>query len=556
MKFASISKTDSTTTFIKTVLSHYGVRVTKSTLRNRLHTHPNFPSLLSISDILKQFGISNIVTRLEKTKLVELDTPFLAHINNQNEPLKFIVKKDTEEIEWLIEAGITRKQNNSHFIKEWSGIVMLLDSKNKTDEHEYIQKRRNEILRASKIPLAAFLAFTTVVLVCIHRINTIIAPELLYFYSAMVMTKSSGVIASSLLIWYEVDKKNSILRALCSLNSKGESNCGAVLNSKGAKVFNTNLSWSEIGFYYFFGGLLYLMITPYGNIEAFCIPILLSIIVSVFIPYSIYYQWKVVQQWCLLCLVVQIILLVELLFSLMLPYGDIPPFSLVSFYASAYVCVSFICAIFIWRYLRLLIAMKRQYDYLKREAVKLKTNPKVFYALSETLPITEFENIRNLGITLGNTNAKNTLLMICNPYCSACGSAYTHLELLLEKKLNLKIKIVFSSPIDKGGLSSLPAKHLIAISKKREQIFTKKAIRSWYSFKWDNYFDFSNYFPITEPLSHYDHEIYLMNKWVEKVGIYYTPFYFLNDHHLPIEYNIQDLPYLLCNLDESSPLRE
>ena len=67
----------------------------------------------------------------------------------------------------------------------------------------------------------------------------------------------AGVIVTSLLLWYEIDSNNPLLHKVCTGIVKG--NCDAILSGKQSKLFSW-LSWSEIGFFYFAGGLLTLLL--------------------------------------------------------------------------------------------------------------------------------------------------------------------------------------------------------------------------------------------------------------------------------------------------------
>jgi uncharacterized membrane protein len=535
---------------VKGILSYFNVRVTSSTLREYMHYHPDFPSMLSISDALKYFGIETFVTKLEKTKLLEVDAPFVAHTNDIKNPLKFVIKKDAEEIEWFEQGGKTHKQLTLHFMKEWTGVAMFLDLKEGHEEDEYPKRRRIEILKSYRLPVALLVVVITISSIGISKINVFTDSSFLFLFKTMLITKSLGVVFTVLLLWHEVDNSNYFLQALCSLNTKKATNCSAVLNSKGAKVFN-KISWSEIGFYYFAGGLIYLMINPFGNSQSFYMLCTLNVIASFFIFFSLYYQWRIIKQWCVLCLGVQFLLLIELFATFLLTPGNIFLRSLMYNYLNIYLLLSFTWPIILWQSLRFLVLKARQYDYLKKKIIRIKMNRKVFFALSENSNNYDFMRIEKLGIDYGNPNATNNLLMVCSPFCSACGSAQKQLELLLKKMKDIKVKLVFVMHDDESSLMSIPVKHLISISRKGKSTLTVKALRDWYSNKWNNYTGFSEHYPVSESLDNYNLEVKFMNEWAKNNGISYTPTYFLNGCRLPVEYDIQDLHYLLYNLSDN-----
>ena len=64
---------------IKRFLRLLYVPVTGATVQNTLLNHPDYPSLLSISDALRTWKVNTIATRLPKEQLTQLPLPFIAH---------------------------------------------------------------------------------------------------------------------------------------------------------------------------------------------------------------------------------------------------------------------------------------------------------------------------------------------------------------------------------------------------------------------------------------------------------------------------------------------
>ncbi len=76
---------------------------------------------------------------------------------------------------------------------------------------------------------------------------------------ALLLIKLTGCIITGLLLRFEIDKSNPLLKQFCTAGKN--TNCSAVLNSKSAKLFNF-ISWSEIGFFYFAGSFIFLLLSP------------------------------------------------------------------------------------------------------------------------------------------------------------------------------------------------------------------------------------------------------------------------------------------------------
>lgn len=61
------------------LLKELKVKVNASAVNEALQNHPDYPSMLSISDGLKTWKIENMAVKVEKEKLDELPFPFIAH---------------------------------------------------------------------------------------------------------------------------------------------------------------------------------------------------------------------------------------------------------------------------------------------------------------------------------------------------------------------------------------------------------------------------------------------------------------------------------------------
>ena len=102
-----------------------------------------------------------------------------------------------------------------------------------------------------------------------------------------------------------LNANNPFVKNLCSLGGKND--CNAILKSDAAKVTSW-LSWSEVGFFYFFGSLLSLLLASSS------LPLLawLNLFALPYAIYSIAYQYRH-KNWCVLCCCVQALLLLEAL---------------------------------------------------------------------------------------------------------------------------------------------------------------------------------------------------------------------------------------------------
>src|SRR5438309_7806389 len=66
------------------LLKKLQVKVTRTTVNETLQNHPDYPSLLSISDSLKKWHIDNVAWEVQPKQLSELQVPFIAVLDKDS----------------------------------------------------------------------------------------------------------------------------------------------------------------------------------------------------------------------------------------------------------------------------------------------------------------------------------------------------------------------------------------------------------------------------------------------------------------------------------------
>lgn len=515
------------------------VPVTQTALSKSLEDHPDYPSLLSMSDVLLGYGISNVAIRTSADKLDDIPVPFLAQIKDSEtgrDSLAIVSAIDKYTITWYgPEKRRWERVSISMFEQRWpSGIVLLADAEDATGEKDYALHRKEE-RRLNLAQNAAFLALPVTVLVtaAIALFSNGMAALLPVVFLLLTLT---GTVLSGLLLWYDLDQYNPVLQKICSSGKKV--NCGAILNTKAAKI--AGVSWSSIGFTYFTGALLLLLFSGITSQQPLFIVSMLNALSIPYIFFSVYYQWKVARQWCVLCLGVQAVLLLQLLTTLaggwFQPVFDISiTGALIVAYLAPFMIVSMLMPAY-----RAAKESKRNRNELQR----LKHNVQIFDALiAKQRSITE--DTTGMGIVLGNPDAKHRLVKVCNPYCGPCAEAHKPIEELLENNPDVQLQIIFAATNTTGDKRALPVKHLMAIAEKNDEALTKQALDDWYLSANKDYDAFAAKYPMNGELKKQDEKIDTMWQWCDKVNISFTPTIFVNGHQLPEIYSVEDLKYFL-----------
>ena len=521
-------------------LKQLGVKVNNTTVNETLQNHPDWPSLLCITDSLNKWNIPNGAGKTDAEKIDELPTPFIAYTNDRENPL-FIVTKVTETIEgYQKNYNRTFIEKKTEFTKKWTGVYLIAEPDGHSGEHNYEINRR-KILFNSLIPFGAFIILLIAFCFYLNKIVSTTATSLnvtgIYLQYFILL---SGVIVTSLLLWYEIDKDNPLLQKVCTGIAKG--NCNAILTGKQSKVFNW-LSWSEVGFFYFTGSLLTLLFVENS------IPLVawLNILALPYTVFSIYYQGKVVKQWCVLCLAVQALLLsggVNVMASNFL--FELPQ---LSFLSIAYFLLLYALPISMWYAIKPYVLQLQEAKNTKREYFRIKFNTEIFETLLKkqkeiTIPTD------GLGINLGNPDASNTIMKVCNPYCGPCSKAHPKIEELLEQNANMKVKIIFTTPNKEDNPAIKPVRHLLAIAEQNNnEKIIKQSLDDWYLPEKKDYDLFAAKYPLNGAYSTASGElggaIEAMDNWCKKMEISFNPTIFINGYQLPNAYSIEDLQYFL-----------
>lgn len=515
---------------------------TRKVLTESILEHPDYPSLLTVSDVMKNYGIDNLSLRVTEVRNLEkLPQPFIAQVISEKKQEKLfalIYSVTATEIFWYNpEYHKTEKIAFSDFQGKFTGYIQIFRKGLHCGEKDYVIHRRTEKEEYIK---DLFHTFSIPILTIFLSVLSFIQKgwSISFFPILYTMLILAGVITGAILLLYEVDQYNPMLRKVCTLGRK--TNCNAILHSKGAKIYG--IPWSVIGFSYFMGILSTLLSGNIVRPSLLCIASWFNVLALPYIIYSIYYQAQIVRQWCTMCLTVQAILLFLFITSLSggflsdyndLSWNDALPFItniLVTFLASS-----------------LLLPVLREAKTGKqnlKEFQRLKHNPQIF----DTLLNKQKKIIASpdgLGITLGNPCGKIRIIKVCNPYCSPCAKAHPFIDKLLDNNPEIHLQIIFSTGATaKEDTQLLPVKHLMGIAATNNENIMRQALDDWYLAKEKDYTYFSTKYPLSlSQLQAQFKPAKEMQKWVDDSKIGFTPAFIINGHLLPDIYTVHDLEY-------------
>ena len=519
------------------------VKITETSLIKDLLEHPDYPSLLSTSDVFKNYGIDNLSIKTTVENLSKLPLPFIAQVKGTKiggQLFAVVTGIGTDTITWYNpESKKAETITNADFAGIFTGYVQLAEVGEPAREKDYEQKRKKEKTRyfiTSTIALA--IPLLTVVIAAVSFWQTGFRESI--FPVTFTVLTLVGVVVGALLLLYEVDQYNPTLQKVCHAGKN--TNCAAILNSNASKIFG--ISWAAIGFTYFAGLLFALLSGGIVSPDFLFIASWLNVFVLPYIIYSIYYQWRIARQWCPMCLAVQGVLFLQFItasaggFQTIISIEDVALTSLFT------VAVCFIIPFFAVLLLLPALEKAKESNQNKISLQRLKHNPQIFDALlAKQKQITT--SAEGLGITLGNPNSKYKLTKVCNPYCGPCANAHPIISELMHNNPELQLQVIFTASPEEGDSRNAPVKHLLAITEKGDALLTEQALDDWYLAEKKDYDAFANKYPMNGELKLQTEKVKAMHDWCKDVDIQFTPTFFINGQQLPEMYNLADLQYFL-----------
>ena len=506
------------------------IKVTKSSVKKFLLSHPHYPSLKSVCDAFKKWNVEHYPLNLEMREIKELEMPFIAHLKISGGQLVFVEKIENGQITYFASEGKEITEDFEKFAEKLSGAVVVLDAGNDSGEKEYSQIRQNEILNKSLLPLGGFTILALATLgVAINTGSSLFQYN--YIFWGLVCTKTIGLTASVFLVLHELKVHTPLTDKICGFSSKTD--CDTVLLSNASKLFGW-VNWADTGIIYFAGTLIFLLSlsgTPSLSV--------LSIISALSLPYplfSIYYQAVKAKKWCPFCLMIQVVLIAEFLLL-------IPVFKSISFSGIEILklIVSFLVPASIWIIYKAFYNKSGEQKKEHYSFLQFKRNPDIFKYLLKSNGYTGFVENKN-SFVLGNPDAKLTLTVFLSLYCKPCATAFNQLKILLENSPDVKMNLIFSVYNDENSQKLINV--LYYLYRKKGNNTTVDFLNKWYTTNkpsrktlYENII--SGNFDVSKQIKDENKKLF------EKHKVTGTPTVYVNGYKYPTQYEYIDIEYYI-----------
>ncbi len=515
------------------------LKISRTTLQNALREHPDYPSMLALSDVFNSFGVESMALRVESIKtLADKPLPLIVQVQSEAGDSLFalVLSIGDESVIWYNPVSGRRETIPIDELQvQYTGVVQFLAADEASGEKHFEQTSSFE--RNKRIQLHLFALALPVSAVFLGVAALLAKGVVMLVPVLLLLLFLIGSIVSALLIIYEADQYNPELNKVCRGGKR--TSCAAILNSPASSFWG--ISWSVTGFSYFMGLFLLLLGGGIFYSQLLTVVAWFNLLVMPYTVFSVYYQWRVAKQWCPMCLTTQAVLVLILLVSLFSGLFNANTFTLqLVVLALLTVFVVFLASYILLPQLQLAKASQKfQHNYQQ-----LKHTKGVFEALLEKERRFEAPT-EGLGVILGNPEGSIKLLKVCNPYCGPCAQAHPVLDELIKNNPEIRLQIIFTATSHKEDIRSKPVKAFLA-QQKRGANELSAILNAWYLSDDADVDALIRTFNLSDDLIEQEvNAIDAMAEWCKATKIEYTPTFFLNQHQLPESYSVTDLRYLL-----------
>ena len=485
-------------------------------------SHPNYPSIFAITDSLDVLSIENIAIKVPKEQFIDLPESFLAIYNNQ---IAFATKTATA-ITIETENIKHQKLSFNEFLMGWNEVVIAIEPNVNT----IVKKEKKNINW-----LAYTLPLTTLIAVSLVSRN--------YNFNSIVLLATSiiGLMLSVFIVQEKLGIKNEVASRFCNINPN--TSCDSVIKSNKSEI-NQWLGFSDLPLLFFSISTISILIQPeFSNkIVGF-----MSLLAIPAIAYSIWLQKFELKKWCVLCLAVSFVIILQ---SVVFTLGNDSWIhnDVTDFYSFIF---STILLTFIWFAIKPILENKIKFEKEVNELMRFKRNFNIFQFLSKD--IEEYDDFEKLkGITFGNKNAATQITLILSPSCGHCHTAFEDAyELIQNHSEKTYLTILFNiNPENEDNTYKIVAETLLALNEQDPQK-AKEAIIDWHI----NRLDLENWkrkWTVETPHLLVNKQLQNQYYWCLKNDFNYTPIKIINDKLFPEEYKIKELKYFMNNFSEET----
>lgn len=502
------------------------IPIDKTEFLFQIQSHPDYPSLLSISDTLTFFNIDNGAIRVDFSDIELLPNRFVVLLNKTNSTpeLCFIEKKDNKY--FITQDKKTVEISIIDLEKKWTDVVLIIE------KSELETPKSNYSKFSLALPILCLLFFLFV----IFKYETNFLSNLFFIFPVL------GLLFSVAALKDLFGAKSELISNFCNFSSS--TSCESIVGSDKWKVFSY-INFSDLAIVFFgsqFLGLLSLLIA--GNSSDFFVTQLVLLFGSIpIILLSLYFQKFVEKKWCPICLVIISIIVLEVFY--LVAFFDLN--FQVSFQSLLLFGLVFLFTTLIWTALKKLLTNNKELKEIQLKSNRFIRNYEIFKNILISKPKAE---LPFTPIILGNKESKTIITIITSPFCGHCKSVHELIEEILSKyKEVLKIEIILKCNLENDNEEKKYVFRTLLQTyfDKGEKEFSS-GLKEWFLNK--NLKLFKEKLNTKINLSIIDIELNQQKDWCLKNNYHLTPTIFINGFEFPKLYERPHLDFFINELIE------
>lgn len=511
------------------------VRVTRVTLREKLWRHPDFPSLISLSDTLDEFNIDNLAVRLTPSQLFEIPLPAVVYLNSEGGIFAPVRMVASDTVEWWHDRWGWQTETFAQFNQHWNGVALVIEPTEQSGEHDYAKSWRKQLLRSLRLPFTVLsLLFCTVVWAKLFNKPLVNAAS----YYHLMLLHIAGVIVSGITIFNNIYLDNDFF---CTpWQPKNNTNRNYSLHSFATGPFN-GLSWAEVELFYFGSGLLMLTLFYLNPTKIYEILLAVNVLSLLFISCFVLYLWCRTKQQGVSWLIVQVLLWVEFAVLLHCQTRFTLPVN-ISGPEIELLLSAFILPPALWILLKPIGQKALSANVLQQNLQKIKFDPYYLDSLRQRARILPPIFTEMQLPMLGNPNAANILIVVISPTCLKCAKVHSEIEHLMSELTDVKCYFIMTVAHRSSNKDSIIIKHILSLSMEQMPL----ALHKWYAVP--NIKTWLKNTLVTQLTEKRADQFDLHLRWCELAGVKATPAVFFNGVEIPCYYTMEESKRLLHSL--------
>jgi thiol-disulfide isomerase/thioredoxin len=505
------------------------IKVDKTEFLIQIHSHPNYPSILAVSDTLKFFNIQSGIIKVDFSEIELLPNRFLTILTEEDYTTRLYLIEKKGNKYFQTQDKKTIEINQKRLGNKWSSVVALVE---KSEIENNIVKKKNNLTWI--LPILCLILFVSTLLI----FDVSLKAQLFFIFPII------GILFSVAALKDLFGTKSEFINSFCNITAT--TSCSTIIESNKWKIFNlVNLSDLSVIFFTLQLASLFIFALLNNSIEFFYIQkiILITSIPVLFI--SVYYQKFVEKKWCPICLAIASIIVLELFYIIFTQDNNYN----ITFKSIIVFSFVFLAIVFIWYVLKNILTKLKELKEFQITGYKFMRNYEIF---KNTLVSKDKIELPFSPIILGNKESETEITIITSPFCGHCKEAHNLLEKILKSnRNNLKIKIIFNANMDTLDEDKKSLfRGLISIYLEKGEDSFLNALNYWFHNK-----DLKDWLQIYNSI--YDSEkidsIYKnQNQWCVDNNLYLTPTIFINSYKYPKTYTRENIEYFVYELLEDN----